>query len=133
MDAGAWIALAQRRDRAHARVTAHYHSLRSAGDALITCNLALAETATRLRYDAGVKAAGSFREIIEQAVATRRLAVRYADAELDAAAWRIMERYGDVALSFADCAGAVTASEAGAEGVFGLDRDFAALGFALEP
>lgn len=44
-----------------------------------------------------------------------------------------MERYGDLTLSFADCAGAVTASEGGAAAVFGLDADFRVLGFALEP
>lgn len=44
-----------------------------------------------------------------------------------------MERYADLALSFTDCAGAVTAREGSAAAVFGLDRDFNALGFALEP
>ncbi len=44
-----------------------------------------------------------------------------------------MERYADRSLSFADCVGAVTAREARAAAVFGLDADFAVLGFALEP
>ena len=44
-----------------------------------------------------------------------------------------MERFADQTLSFADCAGAVTAREASAAAVFGLDADFTVLGFALEP
>ena len=44
-----------------------------------------------------------------------------------------MEQNADLALSFADCAGAVTAREARADTVFGLDSDFTVLGFALEP
>jgi uncharacterized protein len=114
-------------------VREHYGRLRDGGDTLLTCNLVLAETATRLRYDAGLTAALAFRDLIEQAVAAGRLAVRYTDAELEARAWDVMERYADRALSFADCAGAVTAREASAAAVFGLDVDFAVLGFALEP
>lgn len=44
-----------------------------------------------------------------------------------------MERFADQALSFTDCAGAVTAREASASAVFGLDSQFSVLGFALEP
>lgn len=93
----------------------------------------LAETATRLRYDAGLPAALAFRDLIEEAVAVQRLSVRHTDPELEARAWSIMERYGDLALSFPDCVGAVTAREENAAAVFGFDRDFLALGFALEP
>lgn len=107
--------------------------LRAAGDILLTSNLALAETATRLRYDAGLRLALVFRDIVEEAVAAGRLLVRHADPELDARAWEIMERYADLTLSFADCVGAVTAQEASAAAVFGLDSDFRVLGFALEP
>jgi uncharacterized protein len=111
----------------------HYRKLREARDALLTCNLALAETATRLRYDAGLRAALAFRALIEQAVDVGRLAVRHADADLDAAAWDVMAQYADRRLSFVDCAGAVAAREARAAAVFGLDADFSVLGFALEP
>jgi predicted nucleic acid-binding protein len=133
VDTGALIALIWRRDRAHERASAHLGQLREQDDALLTSNLVLAETATRLRYDAGLRSALAFRTLIEEAVAGGFLSVRYADAELDARAWELMERYDDRALSFADCAGAVTAREGRAAAVFGFDADFSALGFALEP
>lgn len=133
MDTGAFIALIWRRDRMHGRVRDHYRRLRDRGDALLTSNLVLAETATRLRYDAGLRPALAFRTLIEEAVTAGRLTVRHADASLDRKAWEVMERYSDRALSFADCVGAVTAREASARTVFGLDADFTVLGFSLEP
>jgi len=93
----------------------------------------VAETATRLRYDAGLRHALVFRDLVEEAEQRGRLVVRRADAELEAKAWDIMGRFADLTLSFADCAGTVTAREGSAAAVFGLDRDFLALGFALEP
>lgn len=111
----------------------HFSELRRRDDSLLTSNLVLAETATRLRYDAGLRAALAFRDLIDEAVAGDSFAVRYADDSVDAAAWDVMERYGDRSLSFADCVGAVTARQARADAVFGLDSDFSVLGFALEP
>jgi uncharacterized protein len=93
----------------------------------------LAETATRLRYDAGLRAALAFRGLVEESLAAGRLAVRYTDDDLDRKAWDVMERYPHRVLSFADCVGAVTAREASAAAVFGLAADFSVLGFALEP
>lgn len=111
----------------------HYRKLRESGATLVTSNLVLSETATRLRYDAGLPAALAFRTLLAEADDAGLLTVRYTNAELDARAWELMEQYGDITLSFTDCAGAVTAREARAEAVFGLDSDFSVLGFALEP
>ena len=44
-----------------------------------------------------------------------------------------MERHAGLTLSFTDCVGAGTATEGRAGAVFGLDNDFRALGFTLEP
>lgn len=112
---------------------AHYCRLRERGDLLLTSNLVLAETATRLRYDAGLPAVLTFRDFLQRAAGSGRLAIRYSDPDLDRDAWVLMERYADRLLSFADCVGAVTAREASAAAVFGLDADFSVLGFSLEP
>lgn len=132
-DSGAFIALIWRRDRAHQRVRDHYATLRDAGDVLLTSDLVVSETATRLRFDAGLEAALAFRGLLDEAIAAGRLVVRHADAELDARAWDLMERHPGLTLSFTDCVGAVTATEGRAAAVFGLDSDFRALGFSLEP
>ncbi len=100
---------------------------------LLTSNLVIAETATRLRYDAGLPAALGFRGLVDAAVEAGRLLVRHSDVELEGKAWGLMERYADLTLSFTDCVGSVTAREASTAAVFGLDADFRVLGFALEP
>jgi predicted nucleic acid-binding protein len=133
VDTGALIALIWRRDRAHERMREHYVRLRDERDALLTSSLVIAETATRLRYDAGLRTALAFRELIEQAETTRRLDIRRPNADLESRAWDVMEQHADRALSLTDCVGAVTARDGAAEAVFGLDADFAVLGFALEP
>lgn len=132
-DSGAFIALLWRRDRAHERIRDHYRSLKQAGDVLLTSNLVVSETATRLRYDAGLPAAIAFRGLLDAAVDAGRLIVRHSDPELDAKAWDTLERFAELTLSFTDCVGAVTATEGRAAAVFGLDNDFRLMGFALEP
>jgi predicted nucleic acid-binding protein len=132
-DTGAFIALLWARDRAHGRMRDHYRELRARGDVLLTSNLVVSETATRLRFDAGLPVALAFRELLDAAVGSGRLIVRHTDPEVDAKAWELMERHADARLSFTDCVGAVTAAEGRAAAVFGLDRDFRVLGFALEP
>lgn len=132
-DTGAFIALLWRRDRAHERVRDHYRSLRESGDVLLTSNLVVSETATRLRFDASLPVATAFRELLDAAVDSGRLIVRHTDTEVDAKAWELMQLHADARLSFTDCVGAVTAAEGRAAAVFGLDRDFRVLGFPLEP
>jgi len=127
------IALVWRRDAEHDRVRRHFARLKESGDLLVTSNLVLAETATRLRYDAGLPLALAFRDVVDEAATTGRLTVRYADGQTEAKAWAVMAQYADLTLSFTDCVGAVTAREAPASAVFGLDNDFRVLGFAVEP
>ena len=73
----------------------HYRELRAAGDVLLTSNLVVSETATRLRFDAGLDVALAFRELLDAAVAAGRLIVRHTDPEVDAKAWALMERHPD--------------------------------------
>jgi predicted nucleic acid-binding protein len=133
VDTGAWIALLWRRDRAHRRMATHFLALREAGDLLVTSEPAIGETATRLRYDAGLSATLAFHGRLEQALAGGDLRIRDTDAELRRAAFAILERHGDLLLSYADAVGAAVAREVGAKSVLGLDHDFRILGFALEP
>jgi predicted nucleic acid-binding protein len=133
VDTGAWIALLWTRDRAHRRMADHFRALREAGHLLVTSEPAVGETATRLRYDAGLSATLAFHRYLEDALATSRLRIRDTDSELRRKAFAIMERHGDLMLSYADCIGAAVAKEVGAKTVLGLDHDFRILGFDLEP
>lgn len=132
-DTGAFIALLWARDQDHGRVREHFLRLRREGDLLVTSEPVIAETATRLRYDAGVATALAFHEALEGAEAAGTLRVRYGDARLRWAAFEVMRRYRDLRLSYADCVGAAVAREMRVDAVFGLDADFRAMGFVLEP
>jgi predicted nucleic acid-binding protein len=106
-DTGALIALIHAGDDQHARVAAHFRRLRSLGDRLVTSEAVVAETVTRLRYDAGLPVVRRFRSVLE--------------------------RFADLAVSYTDAVGAVIARERQVDAVFGLDNDFRIMGFTLEP
>lgn len=133
VDTGAWIALVYRRDRAHEEARAHFVRLRESGDLLVTSDSALGETITRLRYDAGLSAALAFRDVVEEAAHRRALRIRESDPDLRKEAFRIMGKFKDLQLSYADCVGAAAADEVKASAVFGFDHDFRIMGYTLEP
>jgi predicted nucleic acid-binding protein len=133
VDTGAFIALIWQRDRDHQRVAEAFRRLRRDGSILLTSEAVVSETATRLRYDAGLAAVGKFRSVLDRAEAQRSLRVRPTDPVLRAAAFDVMDRYADLRLSFADAVGAAVAREDGADTILALDDDFRALGFAVEP
>jgi predicted nucleic acid-binding protein len=133
VDTGAFLALALRRDQHHERVAGHLRRLREERADLVTCEPVLAETATRLRYDDGLTAALRFRDFLDAATGAGLLRVRESDAGLRSEAFAVMARFDGLPLSFADAVGSAVAREVRAACVFGLDADFAVMGFALEP
>lgn len=133
IDSGTFIALVYRRDRAHERVSTHFRAVRRAGDLLVTSEPVIAETVTRLRYDAGLASVLAFRVILEQSIAAGSLVVRESDDQLRRAAFAVLEQYADLRLAYADAVGAAIAREQRVHAVFGLDADFRVMGFALEP
>ena len=133
VDSGAFIALVWRRDRAHDRVRDHFLRSRAARDLLVTSDPVIGETVTRLRYDAGLRAALTFRRILDEAMGSGSLVVRDTERRLRVAAFEVMARFPDLTLSYADCVGAAVAREIEAQAIFGLDHDFRIMGFALEP
>jgi predicted nucleic acid-binding protein len=133
VDTGAFIALIWQRDRDHDRVVAAFRRLRSDGGVLITSEAVVSETATRLRYDAGLAAVAAYRSVLDRSEAQRTLRIRPTDAVLRGAAFDLMGRYSDLRLSFADAVGAAVARDERADAVLALDDDFRALGFTVEP
>lgn len=133
VDSGAFIALLYRRDQAHARVSDYFRRSRAARDLLVTSEPVIAETVTRLRYDAGLPSVLALKQVLDQALAHRSLVVRESDADVRAAAFDVIQRYGGLQLSYADAVGAVIAGERRVDAVFGLDHDFRVMGFVVEP
>lgn len=132
-DTSALIALVYAGDEAHERVAAHFRILRSAGDRLVTCEAVVAETGTRLRYDAGLPMVARFRSVLERSADEGTLTVRESSAELRRAAFDLMQQFADLKVSYADAVGAVIAGERRVDAVFGLDNDFRIMGLTVEP
>lgn len=133
VDAGGWIALINRRDRLHGRARAYYAEQLERRSRFLTTNYVIDETATRLRYDAGLPAAIAFRGAVDKAVAQRRLRVHWVDPRTEREGWEILERYADVPLSLTDATSAAVGRRARVHTVFGFDADFHALGFDVQP
>ncbi|MGH3441821.1 MAG: type II toxin-antitoxin system VapC family toxin [Nitriliruptorales bacterium] len=133
VDTSAFVALLWRRDRGHEAVAAVYRSLRDERARLVTADPVIAETATRLRYDAGLGAALRFHRVIRAATEVATLTIRESDADLRDRAFEVMRRYDGLALSYGDCVGAAVAREVRADVILALDDDFRILGFDLLP
>jgi predicted nucleic acid-binding protein len=133
VDTGAWIALLEGDDMLHEGARAYYEAHVASRDRLLTTNYVVDESATRLRYDAGLEAAMLFRRTLDEAMALGRLRTAWIDQRLEREAWNLLERYADVELSLTDATSAVVARRARVSEVFGFDGDFRALGFDVQP
>ena len=133
VDTGAWIALLSRADQHAVAATKRYGDLSGEGVRLITTNYIVDETATRLRYAAGLDAALAYRRMLDDSVQARRLRITWIDETIEREAWRILEQYRDVNLSLTDATTAVTARRTRIDEIFGFDRDFEALGLLVLP
>lgn len=129
VDAGAWIALADRADQYHAQAMSMLRDL-SPSQSLHTSNYIVAETVTRLRRTAGHHVAWRWVQAIRR---SPRLHLHYADAGVDEWALRVFKKYADHELSFVDCATVAWMERLGCERLFAFDDDFRKLGYQLIP
>jgi predicted nucleic acid-binding protein len=133
VDTGGWIALLKADDHMHERARRHYERRLAEGARFLTTNCVVDETATRLRYDAGLRAALAFRAALERSVAERRTRIAWIDPRLEREGWGMLERFADLPLSLTDATSAAVAGRAKAGEVFGFDAHFRALGFDVQP
>jgi predicted nucleic acid-binding protein len=133
VDTGGWLALLRRDDRMHQRARSYYERLVGDGTRLLTTNYVVDETATRLRFDAGLPAALAFRAALDRSTSTGRLRIGWVDPKLEREGWEILEHHADLVLSLMDAVSAAVARRARVQQVFGFDADFRALGFDVQP
>jgi uncharacterized protein len=133
VDTGAWIALLSRTDQYRDAAQIRYRELAAEGTRLVTTNYIVDETATRLRYGAGLDAALAYRRMLDASVNQQRLQIVWVDEPLEGEGWRLLEQYGDVVLSLTDAVTAAVARRSKIEEIFGFDSDFEALGLVVRP
>lgn len=130
VDSGAWIALGVRNDALHAVATTCLRRLLTDGRPLATSNLVVAESYALIRYRAGHDAAMSF---LRGTRASLRLERLVSDPDVELAAEAILRRYADQDFSYVDAVSFALMKRHGCRSVFGFDRHFRTMGYALEP
>ena len=133
VDSGAWIALLNETERLHPKAVEAYEALLEEGARLVTSTDVIDESATRLRYDAGLEAALAFRDAVADAEKSRLVRVLAVDAAVQKKAFALWEKHPHLVLSLTDATSAILARGLSIKTIFGFDGDFRALGFTLIP
>ncbi len=130
VDSWGWVALAVSDDPEHGLSESLIRRLQTEGALLVTSNLVVAESLTRLRYDFGLPAALDLLATIELLVESRSASVLFVDEPLwsQAVAW--FRRYDDQRFSMVDCTSFAIMEALGITTALTADRHFATTGFA---
>jgi predicted nucleic acid-binding protein len=128
VDAGAWIALADRTDAHHGAARAIHERLTAARRPLVTTNLVVAEAFVLIRRSGGHAAAMRFLEALRSA---GRLTVVYAHGEHHEQAEDILRRFADQDFSLADAVSFAIMREKELTEAFAFDAHFPTAGFRL--
>jgi len=130
IDASAWIAISNLRDKHHAAAVETYQRLLREHRGLVTTNLIIAETYIIIRRAGGHEPAIRFLHSIRQ---SSRLTRIYSNATLETQAEEILRRYADQDFSFTDAVSFAVMRERGIDEAFAFDRHFLTAGFTLVP
>lgn len=130
VDSGAWLALADRRDRYHETAVATYPQLLGQVPHLVTTNLVIAETYNLVRRRLGYEPGISFLRSLRQ---TSRLIRVYSDEHLEMAAEEILHQFSDQTFSFVDAVSFSVMQQRGLDHAFAFDHHFQVMGFTLLP
>lgn len=131
IDTSAWVGLLSRDDTVHSLARRQYEALQGRGVRLVTSNYIVDETATRLRYDLGLRQALAFRDLVVRAEERRRLRVVWVTSEVEREGWDVLAKYADVRFSLTDAITIAIARRLRIRAMFAFDQGFAAAGLAL--
>ena len=129
VDTWAWVALAVVDDTNHQRAFAAMDALRASRAKLVTSNFVVAETLTRLRYDASLQMALRVAEEVAAMDELGRLQLVVVDGPLWQAALNWFRRFQDQRFSFVDCTSFAIMHSLGIDEALTADRHFATAGF----
>lgn len=123
VDTGVWIALKDKNDGDHDEAKKHLQLLKKKRAQLFSNDYILAETYTRFIYDFGLDAAIDFYQSVIEGT-DYNLTVIEVDERARQNAWRILRKYSDHKLSFADATAAVSFFDYQLDEIFTFDRHF---------
>jgi predicted nucleic acid-binding protein len=128
VDASAWIALSNRRDRLHDAAIGMNRFLLEAGYRYLTTSYVLDETYTGLLMRVGHFAAVDFGERIRRTNFTQ---IIHINAEIEQEAWQLFKQYSDKQFSFTDCTSFVVMHKFSLTEAFTNDHHFEQAGFLV--
>jgi len=130
VDAGAWIALTDTRDKYHKAASDLYSGILSDHRVLVTTSLVVAEAYIIIRRTGGHEPALRFLRSLRESIRLRKI---YSDANLEAEAEELLERFSDQDFSLADAVSFVVMGDREIEEAFAFDRHFVTAGFGVLP
>lgn len=130
VDAGAWIAVTDRRDKYHLAASQEYLSLLHERVGLVTTNLVIAEAYIVIRRTGGHDPA---MRLLSSLRGSPRMSRVYSDARLESLAEAILDKYADHDFSYADAVSFAVMQERSIQEAFTFDHHFASLGFQMLP
>lgn len=130
VDSGAWLALADRRDRYHETAVTTYPQLLRQTPRFVTTNLVIAESYNLIRRRLGYEPGISFLQSLRQ---TSRLVRVYSDERLEIEAEEILKQYTDQTFSLVDAVSFAVMQQRSLNQVFAFDSHFQVMGFTLLP
>lgn len=130
VDSGAWIALADTRDKYHGKAKVQHKILAEERAHLVTTNLVNTEVYTLIRRTGGYAPAMRFLRSIR---ASPRLNVIPSDGHLEDLAEEILRNFKDQDLSLVDAVSFALMQDRGIDEAFAFDQHFNLFGFRLLP
>jgi uncharacterized protein len=130
IDASAWIAVIDRRDKYHLAASEEYKRLIRERSRLVTTNLVIAEAYILIRRTGGHAPA---RHLLSSLRGSPRLSRVYSDTRLEALAEVILGSYVDQDFSYTDAVSFAVMQEQAIQEAFTFDKHFASLGFQMLP
>lgn len=130
IDAGAWIAITDSRDKYHKAASKLYKNIIQEQRNLVTTNLVVAEAYIIIRRTGGHDPAVHFLRAIR---GSARLLKIYSDASVESEAEGILEKYSDQDFSYADAVSFVVMKDREIKEAFAFDQHFLTAGFELLP
>lgn len=130
VDAGAWLALADRGDHHHQAAASVYPGLLRHYQRLVTTNLVVAEVYVLLRRELGHKPAIAF---LENLGISSRIEKVFSNRKLETEAEAMLRRYEEHAFSFTDAVSFALMHERVIAEAFAFDVHFATAGFRRLP
>ncbi|MGQ9780189.1 MAG: type II toxin-antitoxin system VapC family toxin [Bacillota bacterium] len=133
IDTGFWFAYLVRQDRHHQSSVRLMEELMAEGTLLATSELVISETCTLLARRVGATASLKFLDLLQLQVREGFTKIYWVDWPIIEHAKKILQKYADHQLSFADAASASLVMTHGIPAIATYDRHFSLMGLPCLP